>query len=93
MNVQIVAGYLSKGNEEIGKTIITVARDSVMARKARRILRIEDGVIIASMAPAGGPSQGIDTFYVDMLRARIEKIDGKLSEPGDKFRMRRLKGG
>ncbi|MFQ6076522.1 MAG: ABC transporter ATP-binding protein, partial [Candidatus Bathyarchaeia archaeon] len=52
VNSKIVVDYLSKINEELGKTIIMVTHDPNVARACHRILRIEDGAIRGSYMPA-----------------------------------------
>ena len=84
-NAMIVVNYLAKVNKELGKTIIMVTHDPRVARAANRILRIQDGVIATDVAPSeeATPTQ---SSYTDMLKVRINNIDGQLINLDAEFR-------
>ncbi|MBS7631117.1 ABC transporter ATP-binding protein [Candidatus Bathyarchaeota archaeon] len=76
-NARIIVDYLSKINKELGKTIIMVTHDPIVAREANRILRIQDGVIKTDLAPAELEVSG-QASYIDMLQRRIAEINKQL---------------
>lgn len=78
VNARIVVDYLSKINREMGKTIIMVTHDPVVARAANRILRIQDGVIKTDLAPAE-LEVSRQASYIDMLQKRITEINEDLA--------------
>jgi len=90
-NARIVVEYLKKVNKEMVKTILMVTHDPSVSRAADRILRIEDGVIKTDMAPVGEEMVG-HASYADMLRHRIEEIDGQLSGLDAEFRRGEMTG-
>ncbi len=90
-NARIVVEYLMKVNKEMVKTILMVTHDPSVSRAADRILRIEDGVIKTDMAPVGEEMVG-HASYADMLRHRIEEIDGQLSGLDAEFRRGEMTG-
>jgi len=77
VNARVVVDYLSKINREMGKTILMVTHDPVVARAAKRILRIQDGVIKTDLAPAELEISG-QASYTDMLQRRIAEINKQL---------------
>jgi putative ABC transport system ATP-binding protein len=85
-NAMIVVDYLSKVNRELGKTILMVTHDPRVARSAGRILRIQDGVIATDMAPSTEEVLPSQVNYSDILRARIESIDGQINGLLEDFR-------
>ena len=78
MNAKIVVEYLVKVNKDLGKTIIMVTHDPSVARATDRILRIEDGVIKAALAPTEVIAEEKVVSYVDQLRARVKEIETQL---------------
>ncbi len=88
---RMVVDYLSRVNREFGKTIIMVTHDPSVARAAGRILRIQDGAIRGDLEPIW---RGWDTAvtYADMLRRRIEEIEGQLAGLEDELRRGDLSG-
>ena len=89
-NGRVVVDYLSEVNEKLGKTIIMVTHDPAIARKSHRILRIENGVIAGSMAPAEALMEGAEVSYIDMLRTKISDIDKQPAELDESFRSGKL---
>lgn len=77
INARVVVDYLSKINREMGKTILMVTHDPVVARAAKRILRIQDGVIKTDLAPAE-LEVSRQASYTDMLQRRIAEINKQL---------------
>ncbi|MFQ6052681.1 MAG: ABC transporter ATP-binding protein [Candidatus Bathyarchaeia archaeon] len=91
VNARIVVDYLSKVNREMGKTVIMVTHDPVVARAAGRILRIEDGVIRTEAAPVGAEVAG-PAAYAEMLMGRIAEIDSQLAGLDEEFREGKMTG-
>jgi len=91
VNARIVVDYLSKVNEEMGKTVIMVTHDPAVARVSDRILRIQDGVIRTDVEPVGVEVAGPAT-YAELLRGRIAEIDGQLAALEQKFREGKMTG-
>lgn len=91
VNARVVVDYLSKVNEELGKTIIMVTHDPVVARAAHRILRIQDGVIKTEAVPMGIESSSGGT-YADMLNKRVIEIDDQLIQLDVEFKKGRMTG-
>ena len=91
VNARIVVDYLSKVNEEMGKTVIMVTHDPAVARVSDRILRIQDGVIRTDVEPVGVEVAGPAT-YAELLRGRIAEIDGQLAALEQNFRGGKMTG-
>jgi putative ABC transport system ATP-binding protein len=88
---RLVVEYLSRVNRELGKTVIMVTHDPAVARASGRILRIQDGAIRADLEPLW-PELTSTTSYADMLRRRIEEVEGQLSQLEDEFRRGAISG-
>jgi len=84
-NARIVVDYLTRVNREMGKTILMVTHDPAVSRAADRILRIQDGQIVADAAPASEEVGG-HASYADLLRNRISEIDSQLVGLDARFR-------
>jgi len=94
-NAKIIAEYLVKINEELGKTIIMVTHDPSVARVSSRILRIEDGIIKTALAPSEviGQGQGREAHsYVDQIKARIIELNEQLLAIDTEFRSGKIEG-
>jgi putative ABC transport system ATP-binding protein len=94
-NAKLIAEYLVKINQEMGKTIIMVTHDPSVARVSSRILRIEDGQIKTALAPSEVMGQGGHEkagSYVDQLKARINEISAELEQLDGDFRLGKLGG-
>ncbi|MBE3142368.1 MAG: ABC transporter ATP-binding protein [Planctomycetes bacterium] len=91
-NAKIIVEYMVKINRELGKTIIMVTHDPSVARASNRILRIEDGVIKAALAPSEVMGQGHEkaASYVDQVRARIIEIGTQMQQLDSDFRTEKL---
>jgi putative ABC transport system ATP-binding protein len=85
-NARMIVEYLTKINQEFGKTIIMVTHDPSVARASSRILRIEDGVIKTSLAPSEVIVREKAVSYVDQLKARITEIIVELDQVDRDFK-------
>jgi putative ABC transport system ATP-binding protein len=91
-NARIIAEYLVKINQELGKTIIMVTHDPSVARVSTRILRIEDGVIKTALAPSEVIVQEKAVSYVDQIKARINEINMEIQQLDSDFRQEKIDG-
>ena len=91
-NARIIAEYLVKINQEMGKTIIMVTHDPSVARVSTRILRIEDGVIKTALAPSEVIVQEKAVSYVDQIKDRINEINGQIQQLDSNFRQEKIDG-
>ena len=69
-----------------------VTHNPAIAQESHRTLRIEDGVIAGSMAPAEALMEGAEVSYIDMLRTKISDIDKQLTDLDESFRSGKLTG-
>ena len=92
VNAKIVVDFLTKVNRDLGKTIIMVTHDPSMARVADRILRIEDGLIKASLTPTQLMEPATAISYVDQLRARLADIDTQIEKLDKDFKAGKISG-
>ena len=92
MNAKIVVDFLTKVNSDLGKTIIMVTHDPSVARAAHRILRIEDGMIKASLTPTQLMEPATAISYVDQLRARLADIDTEIEKLDKDFKAGKISG-
>jgi putative ABC transport system ATP-binding protein len=91
-NARMIAEYLVKINQELGKTIIMVTHDPTVARVSSRIMRIEDGVIMAALAPSEVIVQAKAVSYVDQVKDRINEINAEMLQLDNDFRSNKLDG-
>jgi ABC-type lipoprotein export system ATPase subunit len=91
-NARIIAEYLVKINQELGKTIIMVTHDPSVARVSNRILRIEDGIIKTALAPSEVIVQEKAHSYVDQIKDRITEINLELQKLDSDFRAEKING-
>ncbi|MCL2172212.1 MAG: ABC transporter ATP-binding protein [Nitrososphaerota archaeon] len=91
-NARIIAEYLLKINQELGKTIIMVTHDPSVARVSNRILRIEDGIIRTAIAPSEAIGQEKAVSYVDQIKDRIMEINTQLTQLDSDFRTDKIDG-
>ncbi|MCL2642291.1 MAG: ABC transporter ATP-binding protein [Candidatus Bathyarchaeota archaeon] len=91
-NARIIAEYLLKINQELGKTIIMVTHDPNIARISNRILRIEDGIIKTALAPSEAIGQEKAVSYVDQIKDRIMEINTQLTQIDSDFRTDKING-
>jgi len=92
LNAKIVVDFLAKVNQDLGKTIIMVTHDPSIARVANRILRIEDGMIKASLTPTQLMETATAISYVDQLRARLTEIDTQMEKLDKDFKAGKIGG-
>jgi putative ABC transport system ATP-binding protein len=92
MNAKIVVDYLVKVNEELGKTIVMVTHDPSVARVADRILRIEDGMISASLTPTQLFEPTMAMSYIDQLRTRLADINTEIEKLDEAFKAGKISG-
>jgi len=92
VNAKIVVDYLVKVSRELGKTVVMVTHDPNVARKADRILRIEDGTIKAALTPAQVLEPVAAISYVDQLRARLADIETQLQKLDKDFKAGKIGG-
>lgn len=91
-NARIIAEYLVKINQELGKTIIMVTHDPSVARVSNRILRIEDGIIKTALAPSEVIVQEKAHSYVDQIKDRITEINLEMQQLDSDFRAEKIDG-
>ena len=91
-NAKVIVDYLLKVNRELGKTIVMVTHDPTVARAADRILKIEDGVIKATLTPAQTMKEDTGDSYVNQLRARLDEIDVQLVKLDKDFKTGKIDG-
>lgn len=92
VNAKIVVDFLMKINRDLGKTIVMVTHDPSVARAANRILRIEDGMIKASLTPTQLMEPATAISYVDQLRARLADIDTQIEKLDKDFKAGKISG-
>jgi putative ABC transport system ATP-binding protein len=91
-NAKVIVDYLLKVNRELGKTIVMVTHDPTVARAADRILKIEDGVINATLTPAQTMTEDTGDSYVNQLRARLDDIEVQLVKLDKDFKTSKIDG-
>ena len=94
-NAKLIAEYLVKINQDLGKTIIMVTHDPSVARVSTRILRIEDGIIKTALAPSeviGQGHGGEAHSYVDQIKARIVELSEQMTQLDSEFRSGKIEG-
>ncbi len=92
VNARMVTDFLGKVNREMGKTVIMVTHDQNVARTADQIMRIEDGVIKASLTPSQVAGQETSAGYLDQLRKRMAELEKQLQELDKDFKNGRISG-
>ncbi len=92
VTAKIVVDFLMKVNRDLGKTIVMVTHDPSVARAANRILRIEDGMIRASLTPTQLMEPSTAISYVDQLRARLADIDTQMEKLDNEFKAGKISG-
>ncbi|HIE13857.1 TPA: ABC transporter ATP-binding protein, partial [Candidatus Bathyarchaeota archaeon] len=92
VNSKIVVNYLLKINREMGKTILMVTHDPVVARAAKRILRIEDGVIKSTLQPTQLYGEEKSITFADQIRIRINDLNMQLQSLDEKLKLGKISG-
>lgn len=92
VNARMVTEFLVKVNRELGKTVVMVTHDQNVARAADSIMRIEDGVIKASLSPSQIAGQEPSITYLDQLRKRMAETERQLEQLDEEFRAGRITG-
>ncbi len=92
VNARMVTDFLAKVNRELGKTVIMVTHDPNVARVADSILRIEDGIIKASLTPSQIAGQEPSVSYLDQLRNRKAEIEKQTQQLDEEFRKGLISG-
>ena len=88
-NARIVVEYLRKINQELGKTVIMVTHDPNISRISDRILRINDGIVKADVAPTLTQER---PDYGEMIKNRIAEIEANLEALEGQFKAGILTG-
>jgi putative ABC transport system ATP-binding protein len=86
VNSKLVVDYLLKVNREMGKTIVMVTHDPVVARVGNRILKIEDGLITAALEPTQISAEERAVTFIDQIRMRIADLQGELGRLDERFK-------
>jgi putative ABC transport system ATP-binding protein len=89
---RMIVEYLLRINSEYGKTIIMVTHNPIVAAATRRILRIEDGMIMGTYTPAQMGANAGTVNYVDQLQNRIKQLKQELSGLDKKIQQGTIKG-
>ena len=91
---KIIVDHLLDINRNMGKTIIMVTHNPLVAAATNQILRIEDGVIKSVYTPAEleAGAEGAAVSYVDKLRTRVKRLKGELAALDKKIQQGRIDG-
>lgn len=92
VNAKMVTDFLVKVNRELGKTVVMVTHDQNVARAADSIMRIEDGVIKASLTPSQISGLETSTSYLDQLRRRVVELEDQMRRLDEDFKTGRIDG-
>ncbi len=92
VNARMVTDFLVKVNRELGKTVIMVTHDPKVARAADNIMRIEDGMIKATLSPSQIIGQEPSITYLDQLRRRKTELEQQLQQLDLDFKAGRVSG-
>ena len=92
VNAKMVTDFLVKVNRELGKTVIMVTHDQNVARAADSIMRIEDGVIKASLTPSQIAGVEASRSYLDQLRRRVVELEDQMRRLDEDFKAGRIGG-
>ena len=92
VNARMVTEFLVKVNRELGKTVVMVTHDQNVARAADSIMRIEDGMIKASLTPSQIGGQETSISYLEQLRNRMSELDLQLRNLDQDFRESKISG-
>src|SRR6266567_6008514 len=92
VNAKMVTDFLVKVNRELGKTVIMVTHDQNVARAADSIMRIEDGIIKASLTPSQIAGVEASGSYLDQLRRRVVELEDQMRRLDEDFKTGRIGG-
>ncbi len=92
VNAKMVTDFLVKVNRDLGKTVVMVTHDQNVARAADSIMRIEDGVIKASLTPSQISGLETSTSYLDQLRRRVVELEDQMRRLDEDFKTGRIGG-
>ncbi|HYY90448.1 MAG TPA: ABC transporter ATP-binding protein [Candidatus Dormibacteraeota bacterium] len=92
LNAKMVTDFLVKVNRELGKTVVMVTHDQNVAKAADSIMRIEDGIIKASLTPSQISGQEASTSYLDQLRKRVVELEEQMRRLDEDFKTGRIDG-
>jgi len=92
VNAKMVTDFLVKVNRELGKTVIMVTHDQNVARAADSIMRIEDGIIKASLTPSQIAGVEASGSYLDQLRRRVVELEDQMRRLDEDFKAGRIGG-
>ena len=92
VNARMVTDFIVKVNRELGKTVLMVTHDQNVARAADSIMRIEDGIIKASLSPSQIAGQEPSITYLDQLRKRRAEVEQQLQQLDKDFKDGRISG-
>jgi len=92
VNAKMVTDFLVKVNRELGKTVIMVTHVQNVARAADSIMRIEDGVIKASLTPSQIAGVEASGSYLDQLRRRAVELEDQMRRLDEDFKAGRIGG-
>ncbi len=92
VNAKMVTDFLVKVNRELGKTVIMVTHDQNVARAADSMMRIEDGVIKASLTPSQIAGVEASGSYLDQLRRRVVELEDQMRRLDEDFKAGRIGG-
>ncbi|MFX1509180.1 MAG: ABC transporter ATP-binding protein [Promethearchaeota archaeon] len=89
-----IVDFLGQINRKYNKTIVMVTHNPIVAAATQRILRIEDGVIIAAYTPAEleAGAEGRQVSFVDQMQQRTRKLEAELKELDKKFKKGEVTG-
>jgi putative ABC transport system ATP-binding protein len=90
-NAAIVTDMLLELSEKYGKTVIIATHDPRVAIKAKRILRIEDGVIAGEYAPLELQQPESQTTLSALIRLRLDSMGNEYQTLKEKLMQRQLK--
>jgi putative ABC transport system ATP-binding protein len=92
VNSKNVVDYLLKINQEMGKTILMVTHDPIVARVGDRILRIEDGVIGVASTPTQITEEEKAVSFIDQIRIRIDTLNNNLRKIEENLKNGKISG-
>lgn len=90
-NAALVTDMLLGLSEKYGKTVIIATHDPRVAVKARRILRIEDGVIAGEYTPLELQQPGSQTTLSTLIRLRLDSMGKEYQTLEEKLMRGQLK--